>query len=73
MTSKSLVYGTETSLVDAIAKWAKSLSVASKQRREYNKVVRELSALTPRELDDIGVSPWTIRETALFSVYGNRS
>jgi uncharacterized protein YjiS (DUF1127 family) len=73
MTTKSLVYGTETSLVDAIAKWVKSLAVATKQRRAYNKIIRELSALTPRELSDIGVSPWTIRETAQFAVYGNRS
>ena len=72
MTTKSLFYGTETSLVDAIAKWARAALVASDQRREYNKVIRELTALTPRELKDIGVSPWTIRKTALNAVYGDR-
>lgn len=36
----------------------------------YRRTVRELFALDRRELDDIGIAPWQIREIARRSVYG---
>lgn len=40
------------------------------QRREYNRTVRELSALTDRELLDLGLSRYDIHDIARRHVYG---
>ncbi len=36
----------------------------------YRRTCRELFSLDRRELDDIGIAPWQIREVARRSVYG---
>jgi uncharacterized protein YjiS (DUF1127 family) len=36
----------------------------------YRRTCSELYALNRRELDDIGIAPWQIREIARRSVYG---
>jgi uncharacterized protein YjiS (DUF1127 family) len=36
----------------------------------YRRTCRELFSLDRRELDDIGIAPWQIREIARRSVYG---
>lgn len=42
------------------------------KRREYNRIVRELSAYSLRDLDDIGVAPGDIEGFARRAVYGER-
>ncbi len=73
MTTKSLFYGTETSLVDVIAKWVRAAITADAQRRQYKQTVRELSALSQRELNDIGLSRWSIHDIASEMAYGARA
>ena len=40
------------------------LRARRERRRLYNQTVRELSQLSDRDLDDIGISRWDIREIA---------
>ena len=73
MTTKSLFHSTETSLVDAISNWVRAAKSAADQRRVYRQTVRELSLLSTRELNDIGLSRWSIHDIASDVAYGARA
>jgi uncharacterized protein YjiS (DUF1127 family) len=47
-----------------------SLRAALRRRRVYNKTYRELSALTSRELEDLGIARSMIRRLAMDAAYG---
>ena len=46
----------ETIGLDGIANWFKKLSAAIQRRRQIQTTMRELSALSNRELNDMGIS-----------------
>ncbi len=73
MTTKSLFYGPKTSLVDAISNWVRAAKTAADQRRLYRQTVRELSSLSTRELNDIGLGRWSIHDIASDVAYGART
>lgn len=41
------------------------------KKMQYRQIVSELSALSPRELDDLGLNYYGVRETARRAVYGS--
>lgn len=41
-----------------------SITESYRNWRQYRKTVDELSRLTPRELDDLGIAPYQIRSVA---------
>ena len=51
-------------LRDRVASALAWLQARRERRRLYNQTVRELSQLSDRDLDDIGVSRWDIRDIA---------
>ncbi len=53
-------------LADVIASWRK----AQAKRRIYRRTVRELSALSTRELNDLGISRSMITRIAAEAAYG---
>ncbi|WP_300518936.1 DUF1127 domain-containing protein [Aliiroseovarius sp.] len=66
----SATHGLSHVIADALYSAFDTVTTAVKNRVDYNKMVRELEALGPRELDDIGIAPWQIHEIARNSVYG---
>ena len=66
----SATHGLSHVIADALYSAFDTVATAVKNRIDYNKMVRELEALGPRELDDIGIAPWQIHEIAQKSVYG---
>ena len=57
-------------LTDRIAGFAKTLRTAFDRRATYNRTVRELSALSTRELDDLGIHRSMISRIANEAAYG---
>ena len=51
-------------LVAMLRRWLTDLEVWMDNREKYLQTVRELSALTDRELADIGIARYQIREVA---------
>lgn len=43
-----------------------------RQRRAYSRALRELRALSDRELEDLGISRWMITRVAAEAAYGKR-
>ena len=57
-------------LFDRVANLKAQIVTAIRQRRIYDRTIAELSALTDRELNDLGVSRFGITELARESAYG---
>jgi uncharacterized protein YjiS (DUF1127 family) len=57
-------------IVDRAATVVKSLRTALERRRVYKQTVRELRALSSRELADLGLHPSMITRVALEAAYG---
>ena len=57
-------------IVDRAATVVKSLRTALERRRVYNQTVRELRALSKRDLADLGLHPSMITRVALEAAYG---
>ncbi len=58
------------SALDALHNAVVTVKSAVTNRLEYNRIVRELDALGTRELDDMGIARYEIREIAEKAVYG---
>lgn len=65
-TSRVAVYG----FADRVAHLTKSIREAFERRRVYNRTVRELRALSSRELADLGLHRSMITRVALEAAYG---
>ncbi|KQI69455.1 protein of unknown function [Loktanella sp. DSM 29012] len=59
------------SLTQRFAGLRKQIADAAAKRRVYRNTVNELSALTNRELADLGISRSMIRSIATEAAYGN--
>lgn len=57
-------------LADRIAGLFKSIKLAAARRAVYDQTVRELDALTNRELADLGISRLNIQDVARAAAYG---
>ena len=58
------------SFADRVANIAKSVKLALHRRRLFNQTVRELSALSDRELADLGIHGSMIKDIAKQAAYG---
>jgi uncharacterized protein YjiS (DUF1127 family) len=58
------------SFADRLGNIAKSVKLALHRRRLFNQTVRELNALSERELTDLGIHASMIREIATTAAYG---
>jgi uncharacterized protein YjiS (DUF1127 family) len=58
------------SFADRLGNIAKSVKLALHRRRLFNQTVRELNALSERELADLGIHASMIREIATIAAYG---
>ena len=61
---------TSPTLADRISSITKAVSSAIARRRVYARTLRELNALSTRELNDLGISASMIREVAREAAYG---
>jgi len=71
-----MAFATETrstgaSIVERIAAYAEEFKTRRAQYRMYRQTVKELSALTARELDDLGVHRSMIQSIAHEAAYKN--
>jgi uncharacterized protein YjiS (DUF1127 family) len=57
-------------LADRFAGFVASVKINAAKRRVYEKTVRELNALTDRELTDLGISRLSIEDVARVAAYG---
>lgn len=57
-------------LAHRIAGWVKSIKTAAARRAVYEQTVRELNALTNRELADLGIARLNIQDVARAAAYG---
>jgi uncharacterized protein YjiS (DUF1127 family) len=57
-------------LADPIVALARGVFEAARKRAAFRRTVTQLSSLSDRELDDLGVSRWEIDQIAHRSVYG---
>ena len=64
------IHGVNADVTGRIAATLKSAANRVASYRVYRKTVNELSALTSRELDDLGLSRSMIKRTALEAAYG---
>ncbi|MGB8811553.1 MAG: DUF1127 domain-containing protein [Paracoccaceae bacterium] len=55
---------------DRISALVASMKTALQRRRVYNQTVRELSALTARELNDLGIARSMVTTIAMEAAYG---
>lgn len=58
------------SFADRLGYITKSVKLALHRRRLFNRTVRELNALSTRELNDLGINGSMIREIAAQAAYG---
>jgi uncharacterized protein YjiS (DUF1127 family) len=58
------------SFADRLSNIAKSVKLALHRRRLFNQTVRELNALSDRELADLGIHASMIKSIALEAAYG---
>lgn len=58
------------SFADRLGYITKSVKLALHRRRLFNRTVRELNALSARELNDLGINGSMIREIAAQAAYG---
>ncbi len=57
-------------LADRFSAFVAGLKINAAKRRIYDKTVRELNALTDRELTDLGISRLSIEDVARVAAYG---
>jgi uncharacterized protein YjiS (DUF1127 family) len=57
-------------LADRFASFVASMKISAAKRNTYEKTVRELNALTDRELTDLGISRLSIEDVARVAAYG---
>lgn len=70
-----MAYATEirtaqAGIADKLAAWWKDLQEVRTQRKLFHETVRELNALSGRELADLGISRSEIRHVAWHATYG---
>lgn len=70
MTFTDEIRGAEAGLANRIAGAWHSVADAYEKRRKFNATLRELQALSPRELDDLGLSRSDLPDIAYEAVYG---
>jgi uncharacterized protein YjiS (DUF1127 family) len=63
---------TTLGFVDRLAEIRKDLAEAWRAHRVYRQTLRELQALSLRELNDLGLNPSTLRTVALEAAYGKQ-
>jgi uncharacterized protein YjiS (DUF1127 family) len=61
---------TSLGLVDRFSAFMATAKVNAAKRRIYEKTVRELNALTDRELTDLGISRVSVEDVARVAAYG---
>ena len=64
------IHGVNADITGRIAATFRSLAQRVATYRIYRKTVNELSALSTRELNDLGISRSMIKSTALEAAYG---
>ena len=64
------IHGVHADITGRIAATLKSAAMRIANYRIYRKTINELSALSSRELDDLGLSRSMIKRTALEAAYG---
>jgi uncharacterized protein YjiS (DUF1127 family) len=57
-------------LADRFATFVATVKLNAAKRRIYEKTVRELNALTDRELGDLGIARISIQDVARVAAYG---
>ncbi|MCV2868984.1 DUF1127 domain-containing protein [Defluviimonas sp. WL0002] len=70
MANVSALSGMELGLTDRIGAFLRNLQDARGRHKVYRQTVKELSALTERELLDLGISPSMITSIAMEAAYG---
>lgn len=65
----SATHGLSQVIADALYAAFDWVSTAVANRIQYNKTLRELNGLSPRQLDDMGIARWQIREIAEQAAY----
>ena len=70
MTVLTETFTSSASLLGRLAALRSQLADAAAKRKVFNTTLRELEALTPRELADLGIAPTLIREIAYEAAYG---
>jgi uncharacterized protein YjiS (DUF1127 family) len=66
----TMTYELETTRAPGLAGWLARTRKALDDRRLYRRTLDELSALSDRELADLGLSRLSVRDIAYESVYG---
>lgn len=61
---------TVAGLADGVVAFVRALADSAQKAAAFRRTYAELSQLSDRELDDLGVSRWEIAEVARTSVYG---
>ena len=64
---------TTLGLVDRLAEIRKDLADAWRAYSVYRQTLAELQALSPRELNDLGLNPTMLRSIALEAAYGKQA
>lgn len=64
------IHGVNADITGRIAATLKSVGTRVSNYRLYRKTVNELSALSARDLDDLGISRSMIKRIALEAAYG---
>jgi uncharacterized protein YjiS (DUF1127 family) len=62
--------GPVSAIADGVVAFVREWAEASAKRAAFRRTVDELSALSDRELDDLGLGRWEIERVAHASVYG---
>ena len=70
MAHANAVRGIETGLVERISAFVSRLRESRQRYKLYRQTVNELSALTERELSDLGLHRTSIEAVALDAAYG---
>ena len=60
----------ESRIVQRMREALKNARAGAQRRRVYRETYEELAALSPRELDDLGISRENIRDVAHQAAYG---
>lgn len=70
MAYSTSIRGTDIGLIERIGGFFKALRESHRRYRVYRQTVSELSGLTDRELNDLGLHRATISSIALEAAYG---
>ncbi|MCG6904212.1 MAG: DUF1127 domain-containing protein [Rhodobacter sp.] len=71
MASTTALHGFETGIIARIRASVHRARINNEKRRDFNRTYAELSKLTNRELDDLGIGRANIADVARSAAYGN--